>query len=236
VTGDVDGALALFKEAAAKDTKEKSLSDELFAGLLSAQVRDDTTAMAYLEKVVSSHQPLPDDLMRKYVPGGSLTVPVTENLAVDVPFGSMAAALTLAELYQRNDRADEAIGLMQQLVEAEPDPNLVLSLCDLYAEVGAWDELVDVAAGITDEDNVSLQIRLYQARAFEEQGLKDAGLEAYKDALRSKKRDSDLLKEARYRRALLYLDTGKANQGHKELQKIYAEDPKYRDVAELLGT
>jgi hypothetical protein len=62
---------------------------------------------------------------------------------------------------------------------------MTLSLCDLYAEVGAWDEIVDAAAGITNEDDVSLQVRLLQARAFEEQGRNEAALEAYRDALRS---------------------------------------------------
>jgi len=81
---------------------------------------------------------------------------VTEHVAVDVPFGSLCAALTLAEVYQRNDRSDAAIGLLQQLVELDPDPFLVLSLCDLYAEVEAWDEIVDAAAGTANEDDVSL--------------------------------------------------------------------------------
>ena len=59
---------------------------------------------------------------------------------------------------------------------------------------------------------------------FEAQGLNDAALEAYKDALRSKKRDADLLKEARYGRGRLYIAIGKKAQGRKELERLYAED------------
>lgn len=92
-------------------------------------------------------------------------------MAVQVPFGTLAAALILAEVYERNGRIDEAIGVLQQLVaEAGTHPFLVLSLCDLYAETEAWDEIVDVAAGVTNEDDVSMQVRLIQARAFQEQG------------------------------------------------------------------
>ena len=54
--------------------------------------------------------------MSKYVEGGGVAVPVTESVAVEVPFGSFAAALTLAEVYQRNGRREEAIELLQQLV------------------------------------------------------------------------------------------------------------------------
>jgi tetratricopeptide (TPR) repeat protein len=84
--------------------------------------------------------------------------------------------------------------------------------------------------------DVSLQVRLYQAQSFVEQGMRDAALEAYKDALRSKKRDPDLLREARYNRARLYIETGKKAQGRKELEKIYAEDSNYRDVRQLLDS
>ena len=234
-TGDTHGALMLFREAAKQDEGNKVLADDFFAGLLSAQVQDDPSATWFLEKVVTSEQTLPDQLMSKYVAGGEVAVPVTQHVAVQVPFGTLAAVLTLAEVYQRNDRTDEAIGLLQQLVmEQGSHPFLTLSLCELYAEVGAWDEVVEAGAGITNEDDVTLQVRLLQARAFQQQGLHDAALEAYKDALRSKKREPELLKEASYERAKLYLAAGKKAQGRKELEKLYAEDSGYRDVAELL--
>jgi hypothetical protein len=60
-------------------------------------------------------------------------------------------------------------------------------------------------------------------------------LEEYKDCLRSKKREPDLLKEARYERALLYIESGKSAQGRKELEKAYAVDSGYRDVRERLA-
>jgi tetratricopeptide (TPR) repeat protein len=233
--GEAAEALRLFKESSARDTKDKALADDLFVGIIAAQTGEDATAIPALEKVVNSDQELPDELMAKYVPGGGASIPVTENVAVAVPFGSLAAALILAEVYQRNGRTEEAIGLMQQLVEVADDPFLVLSLCDLYAEVEAWDELVDMAAGTANEDDVSLQVRLYQARAFEAQGMRDAALEAYKDALKSKKRDEDLLKEARYARGRLYIEMGKKAQARKELERLYAEDPKFRDVADLIA-
>jgi tetratricopeptide (TPR) repeat protein len=232
--GNIEQGAALFRESSAKDVKDKTLADDLLAGMFSAQLNQDGQAIGYLEKVVASDQALPDQLMEKYLPGGGVYVPVTENIGVDVPFGSLAAALTLAEVYQRNGRSDEAIGLLQQLVEIEAHPFLVLSLCDLYAEASAWDEIVDVAGGVKNEDNVSCQVRVYVAQAFEQQGMDDAALEAYKDALRSKKRDSDVLKAARYGRAELYERKGKASQARKEFEKLYAEDPGYRDVAEIL--
>jgi tetratricopeptide (TPR) repeat protein len=93
---------------------------------------------------------------------------------------------------------------------------------------------VDAAAGTSNEDDVTLEIRLLQARALREQALDEAALDAYKDALRSKKRNPELLKEARYERGKLFLARGKSAQAKKDLQTVYADDPSYRDVAALV--
>jgi hypothetical protein len=61
-----------------------------------------------------------------------------------------------------------------------------------------------------------------------------SGNTATKDALRSTKRDADLLREARYLRGRLHLATGKRAHGRKDLERVYAEDPQFRDVRELL--
>jgi tetratricopeptide (TPR) repeat protein len=81
---------------------------------------------------------------------------------------------------------------------------------------------------------VSLQVRIYQAQALQAQGMNDAALDAYKDALRSTRRDRDLLREARYLRGCLYLGAGKKSQARKDLERVYADDPQFRDVRELL--
>jgi CHASE2 domain-containing sensor protein len=81
---------------------------------------------------------------------------------------------------------------------------------------------VDAAAGTTNDDDLTREIRLLQARALREQGLDESALGAYKDALRSKKRDPELLKEARYERSKLLLARGKTAQATKDLQTVYA--------------
>ena len=234
VKGDTEEARRLFESASAKDESGRVLADDLLAGIVSATTGKLEEAIPYLETVVSSEVELPDELITKYLSGGGIAVSVTERVKVAVEWSSLAAALTLVECYQAQGRTQEAIGILQQLAEAEPSPVLILSLCDLYAEAEAWDEIVEAAAGVANEDDVTLGIRLLQARAFQEQGLDEAALSAYKDALRSKKRDPDLLKEARYERGKLLLDRGKRAQAMKDLQTVYADDPSYRDVAALV--
>jgi tetratricopeptide (TPR) repeat protein len=234
LTGDAEKARELFRSASEKDTGGRVLADDLLAGMLSLGAEKPDDAIPHLEEVVSSEVELPDELMTKYGFGGGIKLNVTERVMVEVEWGSVAAALALVECYQEQGRVDEAIGVLQQLADADANPAILLSLCDLYAQTGAWDEIVDAAAGTRNEDDATLEIRLLQARALHEQGLDEAALDAYKDAVRSKKRNPELLKEARYERGKLLLARGKTAQATKDLQTVYAEDPRYRDVATLV--
>ena len=234
--GDTDKARQLFMKASEEDKEGQAVADDLLAGVLSVQAGKADEAIPHLEQVVASEVELPDELMTKYGIAGFIALDVTERVRVEVAWSSLAAALALVECYQEAGRVEEAIGVLQQLADTEEHPALILSLCDLYAETDAWDELIDAAAGTKNDDDVTLKIRLLQARALRSQGLDDAALEAYKDALRSKKRDPELLKEARYERGRLLLDRGKQALAMKDLQSVYADDPHYRDVAQLSRT
>ena len=232
--GDTEKARSLFRSASENDTGGRVLADDLLAGMLSLSAEKPDEAIPHLEEVVSSEVELPDELMTKYGFGGGIKLNVTERVTVEVGWGSLAAALALVECYQEQGRIDEAIGVLQQLADTDENPAILLSLCDLYAQTGAWDELVDAAAGTTNNDDVTLEVRLLQARALHEQGFDQAALDAYKDALRSKKRNPELLKEARYERGKLLLADGKTARAMKDLQSVYADDPRYRDVAALV--
>lgn len=233
--GRSNEALRLFRQAAEKDTKEGSISDDFFFGMLSVNAGANTDAISALEKVVTSQQALPDALMSKYVPGGGVEVGITEQTKVFVPFGSLCAALTLAEVYQEEGRIDEAIGLLEQLHAAEPHQFLALSLCELYAAQGEWDEITMAAAGVTNDDDLTLEIRLLFARAMAAQGMDDAAIEALRDCLRSKKRNARLLIDARYARAVIHARNGRKGLARKDLEIVYASDPTYRDVKERLA-
>jgi tetratricopeptide (TPR) repeat protein len=233
--GHKDRALEHFKRAVAADTKGRAVADDLMAGLLLVESDNEEAAIPYLEAVVRSDLELPDDVMLKYGVGGQLVIGVTDRVRVEVDWSSLGAALILVECYQAVGRRDEAIGLLQQLSEVDVHPGVILSMCELLSEENAWDEIVEIASGVTNEDDITLETRLMQAQAFREQGRNEAALEAYKDALRSTKRDPELLKEARYERGKLLIAIGKVAQGKKDLEKVYAQDSGYADVASLLN-
>jgi tetratricopeptide (TPR) repeat protein len=233
--GDDKAVLAAFRDADTSDDKHRAVSPALFAGVLAFQLGDHEGAVPYLERVTNSAQPLPDKLMSKYAPSLHLSVEVN-RISLPVPMGSVAAAMLLAECYAEAGRVQEAIGLAQKLYEHSATSGMLLFLCSMYLRSDDWDEIVHATAGVSNEDDITLMLRLWQAQAMETQGLPDAALEAYRDALRSKKRDGQLLKEARYQRAKLYIQIGKRAMAKRDLGRLYGEDPEFEDVRALLAS
>nr|WP_323745474.1 helicase-related protein [Parvivirga hydrogeniphila] len=104
------------------------------------------------------------------------------------------------------------------------------------ASVNACRKIVRLAEGIENETPVHTALLLYKARALRGLGLLDAARETLTGALRRKKdRSEELLRALRYERALVYEDLGQRRRARSELEKLYAEDPDYEDVAARLG-
>ena len=93
--------------------------------------------------------------------------------------------------------------------EAAPHKALTVSLCELLSLQPEWHEVIELAAGTTNADDIDLQILIYYAGALSNVGRDDAALLVYKEALKSTKRDRELLWWARYRRAAAYLRLGR---------------------------
>jgi len=163
-------------------------------------------------------------------------IEVTPNVTVFVPIGGLAATLLLVELYQAQRRVREAIALLEEVEELAHEPVVTLSLCELYASRELWDSIIERAQGIEPEDDVTLEITIYYGLAMLEKGLSEAAASVFSKAVRRKKdRSPELLREAAYWRAIIYEEQGKRSQANKEFQRIFAEDPNFRDVAERLA-
>lgn len=230
--GQPELALQRFEAATRRDSRGRALSDNLLAGLIALQVGQADRAAGHLEVVVESPDELPDELLQKYVPESGLVfeLSITPEVGAVIPAGSLAATLALVECYQHTGRHEEAVGVLQQLFALDPDPALRLSLCELYAEAEDWDEVVALAAGVANEDDLTLQTLLYLGRAHTEREESEEALAVYTEALSSKRRYDELLKEARYERGRTHL-----RRGLKDFKEIHELDPGYRDVAGQLA-
>lgn len=232
VKDNIERALAAFEDSSSRDTR--NLSDDLFAGVCALRLKDNEKALFYMERVVQSDIPLPDQLMLKYLSGASMfiTLYVTPRVEAQIPFDNLGAALILAELYQEVGRRDEAIGILQQLAEQAPDDSVLkLSLCDLLYEEGSDDEVIELAAGVENDSEPALACLHLKGKALARRGLHSAAIDTFSVGLRKTSgRNPDLLKEIRYDRATLYDEINQPKSARKDWERLYADDPSYRDV------
>jgi tetratricopeptide (TPR) repeat protein len=106
----------------------------------------------------------------------------------------------------------------------------------LYASREIWEGIIDRAQGVEPVDDVTVETAIYYGRAMQEKGLHDAAISVFSKALSKKKdRNPELLREAAYWRAVSYQVQGKHSQARKEFEKVYAEDPNFRDVGQRLA-
>jgi lipopolysaccharide biosynthesis regulator YciM len=230
-----EAALAAFCEARSLDRDAENIAEEWMIGVLAFQLGDFQEAIDALETVVASSVSLPDAMVKKYLKDDTVAIPITRNNEVITRPHSLSAALLLAECYQRIDQIEPAIHLLTELWSATGDPALTLSLCELHAETMQWDKVLDTATGIKTVDDLTLDIRIFHARAAVAKGFHDAAIEVLKEALRSKKLDADLIMEGLYLRGTLYAAGGKNKLAVRDFSQVHAHNPRYGDIEEKLA-
>jgi tetratricopeptide (TPR) repeat protein len=201
------------------------------AGLMLAGV-DGDRALSLLERAFASGQdPAGGPFFRKYV-HGAIELKIAEGITAHVPLGRDAAGLTLAELYQSEERLGEAIETVEHL---EPTAYAAVSLAELYLQAKRYDEVVQLTEGIANEDDATALLIVFRGVAFRDQGFHDAAHEAFKEALRSRSRDAAIRHLALSERATNYIAQGKKGMARKDLERILAEDSGFEGVRERLA-
>jgi len=242
----VDGCreLVLGNEEKALEHLEKAvhLADGAYlAGFLALKQERLEEAAHYLATAAEKHSRL-GRYFSKYGISATLSLPITDEVFAHVGLDLRGVLLGLVEVYQRQERWEDAIACLERLRRLEPDDVVVkLSLAELLltarpGETNACRKVVGLAEGIENETPLHTALLLYKARTLRGLGLLMAARETLTGALRRKKGCSEeLLRALRYERALVYEALGKRRQARAELEKLYAEDPDDEDVAARLG-
>jgi tetratricopeptide (TPR) repeat protein len=225
-------ALEYFLEAGSSEPGATILAAAILAEEDDSRIHQ---GIELLEEVIQGEDEFPTPLMEKYLAETDVEIQITPNVTAVVPVDGLAATLLLVELYQKQRRVREAIALLEEVEELAQEPTLTLSLCELYATRELWDNIIERASQIESEDDISLETAIFYGRALQEKGLDEAALSVFTKALRrTKDRNPALLTEARYWRAISYQTQGKHQRANSEFQKVYAENPDFRDVAARL--
>jgi tetratricopeptide (TPR) repeat protein len=157
---------------------------------------------------------------------------IAAGVTAQLPINRDAVGLALAELKQDHNDLAGAIDVVEQL---EPTTYAAVSLAELYAQAGRWDDVVELTESIANDDDASALLCVFRGQAFREQGFHDAAHEALKEALRSRSPAAPIRHHALAERAQNYLAQGKKAQARKDLERILAEDSGYEGVREQLA-
>ncbi|RMG41986.1 MAG: DUF4236 domain-containing protein [Planctomycetota bacterium] len=211
------------------------------AGVLSLKLGRFDDAVKYLKQAAEKSREL-GKLFRKYELESVWSVPITDHIVAHVGANIRGVWLALTEAYQALGRFDEAIACLEKLRRLEPDDLVVkVSLAELLMETRPHDRrtcarVVRLAEGVENDSAVAAALLLYKARALRQLGMLEAARETLTRALRRRKdRPLELLHALRYERAMVYEELGQHSRARADLQRIFAEDPDYEDVARRLG-
>jgi tetratricopeptide (TPR) repeat protein len=235
VLGDEDKALEQFKNAV-------HLADGAYlAGFLTLKKEQLTEAADYLATAAEKHNRL-GRYFSKFGISATMSLPITDEVSAHVGPDLRGVLLGLVEVYQRQERWQDAIACLEKLRRLEPDDVVVkLSLAELLLDAHPGDKkvcqkVVRLVEGIENETPIHAALMLYKAKALRHLGLATAARDTLTAALRRKKgRSDDLLRALRYERALAYEDLGQKSRARAEFEKLYAEAPDFEDVAVRLG-
>ncbi|NLW50807.1 MAG: DUF4236 domain-containing protein [Candidatus Brocadiaceae bacterium] len=235
VAGDVDKASAELRSAT-------HLADASFlAGFLAMQADRLEEAAEHLQRAETQHASLGRHF-EKYGLQMELALSITEFLVAHVRPCRRGVLLGLAEVYQAQDRVEDALACLQRLRREAPEDVVVrASVVELMLEGAPGDkrrarQVLEIAGTVDNESSAHAALMLYKAQALRTLGLHAAARDQLTAAGRRRKdRDDELLRAIRYERACVYEDLGQAAQARREFEKLYAEDPSLEDVAERLG-
>ena len=190
---------------------------ELAKGLLSEafQTGEDPAASPFIQKYVRS----------------LIELMIAPGVKVALPIGRDAIGLLLAELQQDADELDRAIETVEHL---EPSAPAAVSLAELYSQSGRHDEVIELTNHLENVDDATALLLVYRGIALRETGYLDGSLEAFKEALRPRSRDSVIRNLAYSERARTYVAQGKKAMARRDLERVLAADSSYEGVRDRL--
>ena len=176
--------------------------------------------------------PESDPLFKKYFGSLHTNISIAEGVQGSFPFSNTLIELAYAEVLQMNRKFEEAIDLVEGL---EPTQWTALSLADLYFYAKRWDDIIDLVMTINNVDDVTALLIMLKGCAYREKGNFDAAKECFKIALKSSKRDRQVLNRAFLERAECYRMQKQYAYARRDAEKVMVADPSYPPLKEFLA-
>ena len=204
----------------------------LKTGLLQEAEQDVRSALEHADRLGAG--------LTRYGVESTLSVQITDDLTAHLPHTREGALLLLVEVLQHSSRPDEALRTLDEIRQTWPqDPVVLASMCELLLDRGSDADAQQVVAltdGLQNLTPVQTVLLLFRTRALRRLKMPAGAIQTATAGLsRPSGRSDELLHELRYERALAYGDAGDSRRSRAELERIYAEDSTFADVAARLA-
>jgi tetratricopeptide (TPR) repeat protein len=244
----VDGLAALSdgQEADALRLMEAALDHDAtmgdaawMAGFMRLKLEHFDTAARHFQRALQQSHKL-GQMFGQYGLTPRISLPVTPEVTAALQPNAHSALLGLVEAMQLQGNDSEAVGHLETLLERQADdPVALASYAELVLDTedrSRWQRVVELTAPVGNETAIHTAVLLLRGKALVRLGMDHAAEGVFTTALRrTKDRADTLLREIRYQRALVFERLGKRVQARRELERVYAEDPGFEDVAQRLG-
>jgi len=217
---------------------------QFMTALCGSYTGKNSQAIDLLSKLLATEGAFPGDdgtLTAHYLPGVTVRVPVTQFAFVELHLSAALAMFLVSELLRAEDRDDEAIAMLEEVVAEVPDFRYGhLALADLYCLTEHYDKLFQLLSEheqhLENEDDITLELMYYWAIALTVKGMYEAAEDVYHRALvKSKDRNQQLVEIVQYGHADMYERWGKKAEALKQFEKLYAYDPEFYDVSDRVS-
>ncbi|WP_028636924.1 DUF4236 domain-containing protein [Nocardioides sp. URHA0032] len=203
-------------------------------GFLRFQIGDYARARELLAWVFAQRQEIAaHPFARKYLAGSTITVEIADGVSVTLPMDTSTAGLAVAELHQSAGDLAVAIATVENV--DPPTTIAALSLAELYIEAGRHVDVVDLTNGVTNVDDPTALLCVFRGIGLREQGYHDAARDAFKEALKSRSRGTEIRHRGYIERSLTYLAQNKNAMARKDLERVLAEDANAPGLREALA-
>ncbi|TVQ32507.1 MAG: DUF4236 domain-containing protein [Phycisphaeraceae bacterium] len=231
-------------DAAALKHAEQSASEHPDSAFLAGAIQFKRGRYAQAEKHFMTARRSParlGALYRKYEVRFAVSMPIAQGVWAHLQPTPAGALLALAETHQSQGRWRESAKDLERLHKEQPHDLVVrLSLMELlvehFGEPRGLKMAAEMGAGVENESAIHAGVLYFAGKALRlldiQTGARD---QLTKSLRRSKDRPPELLTAARYERALVYEALGQRSRSRSELERVYAEDPRFEDVAGRLG-
>jgi len=203
-----------------------------------------TDRYAEAERMFSQAEQLPEQIgvfFKKYNLDMTVHLEVSPFYDADFEPNALASYLAHAEVLQHLKRYSDACSLLLGLYKALPQNlDVILSLADIVLEREPnntqWmNAIVNMTKNLENDSYAHSVLLMYKAEAFDNLGMSEAAITTLSNILKKKSgRPGMFLLEVQFQRGYLYFKAGKKSNAIKDLNAVYAIDPSYANVRQLL--